>query len=1580
MVRLSLLSVCTAAIFNYAFASETSPPVQVEVQAPWTAPNLGLEILEYVSAENSSAYFPFLSDLVELAPKLKSTKHMYTELLNIIQQKHYLKPDLMDITKLALSMRSTAPKVEAYHHYYSNVVVPRMNNTADIAFDEKCESWVEFNGQQYCAAQKLQKAIKSTKKKDLQDHPVLTFDHILTSSSSEAETAILYGDVMSTAFSDLHNILYKAAQEDKITYIIRYKPGSNVNDTVVLSGYGIELALKNTDYLVIDDRDVSAKGETNSIKQKLANFGKQIEQNLFGVEKVTMEPLAAGQIKDLGVKAAEFILDSKDALSTLKQLSQDFPKYANSLTEVEVNQTLIKEISSNQAFGVRPGMNAMWLNGISLDADQIDPYTLLTTLKKERVLVQALIDIGLSPTDAISLLTHPALASQKNSNEEADDIFDVRDDSQDENIVIWWNDIENDDRYSDWPDDIFDLLKPTYPGQLRTIRKNIYHVLFTVDLSQPNWAATIGGSVQDMIKKGYPIRFGVVPKLGSHRESSETSMALCVHHFEQEHGAPVAIHFMNEALQIAHGKEDKQFSLETIKAAFDATSKSVSSDESQKTFDQVIHGYDEYVEDATKYQRRLSIFDNSDQAIFINGKLFLIADDQPWMQILNMGLGQQMQDIARQIYYGDIKGDTDIYEHLLTQPNVQKRRSAFIVETELNPLNTLPLEKIDYPLQNLHYLHRDQAPQTASTSIWVIANLDDADGIRLVKTALEAAAANPAVRVTIMHNPNLSASAKLTDPDTGVKLSNVIYQALYDADISVDDLKSTFDAALKTEGHIGLVDQIKAFSAGSPIVEMITGGHAKDWSKLFSKLSDAGLQRDFQGVVINGRIVGHGITFTDDDFKSLIEHETKKRIGPVTNAYHSIHIDANLHSDEQYDHKQTLDPDMVMLLTSLISRASQFSDFTIFVQHQGESRNRIYQKLNGEHCRIVSGDISTAKYQIGVILDPASENAQKWSAILEVLAKVEDVYLEIYLNPSLNLEQLPLKRFYRYVLDSELHFDENGDLEHPTAYFANLPEDPLYTLGTEEIKSWHITPKVANYDLDNILLKSIDKSHRESGVTAVFELEYILVEGHCRDMSSQGPPRGLQFVMGSATAANMTDTIVMANLGYFQLKASPGVWLLSIREGRSKEVYELESVGNDGWNSPSIQDSGNSIDLLTFQGATIYPRVRKYEGKEREDVLEPSSDTTAPSDRKEDGTWASLKSKIFKSKPTEQQSVSDIVHAEINIFSVASGHLYERFLSIMILSVLEHTESTVKFWFIENFLSPKFKDLIPEMAEEFGFKYEFVTYKWPSWLRAQTERQRTIWGYKILFLDVLFPLNLDKVIFVDADQIVRTDLKELVDMDLKGAPYGYTPFCDDRREMDGFRFWNQGYWKEFLQDKPYHISALYVVDLVRFRQLAAGDRLRAQYQQLSADPNSLANLDQDLPNNMQHDVPIFSLPQEWLWCETWCSDESLKKAKTIDLCNNPLTKEPKLDRARRQVPEWEKYDNEVADFQKRLNKKKSTDNGDSTASESIGETMTRQEQQPAFTMDPADLVEALDAMGDLPQPSSQPGAEFRDEL
>lgn len=49
-------------------------------------------------------------------------------------------------------------------------------------------------------------------------------------------------------------------------------------------------------------------------------------------------------------------------------------------------------------------------------------------------------------------------------------------------------------------------------------------------------------------------------------------------------------------------------------------------------------------------------------------------------------------------------------------------------------------------------------------------------------------------------------------------------------------------------------------------------------------------------------------------------------------------------------------------------------------------------------------------------------------------------------------------------------------------------------------------------------------------VTAEYELEHLLLEGHCFDLSTGQPPRGLQFTLGMSRDPLMYDTIVMANL------------------------------------------------------------------------------------------------------------------------------------------------------------------------------------------------------------------------------------------------------------------------------------------------------------------------------------------------------------------------------------------------------------------------------------------------------------------
>ena len=55
---------------------------------------------------------------------------------------------------------------------------------------------------------------------------------------------------------------------------------------------------------------------------------------------------------------------------------------------------------------------------------------------------------------------------------------------------------------------------------------------------------------------------------------------------------------------------------------------------------------------------------------------------------------------------------------------------------------------------------------------------------------------------------------------------------------------------------------------------------------------------------------------------------------------------------------------------------------------------------------------------------------------------------------------------------------------------------------------------------------------------------------------------GLQLVLGTASQPDACDTIVMANLGYLQLKARPGLWNLRLREGPSADIYSVARLAS----------------------------------------------------------------------------------------------------------------------------------------------------------------------------------------------------------------------------------------------------------------------------------------------------------------------------------------------------------------------------------------------------------------------------------
>jgi hypothetical protein len=609
-----------------------------------------------------------------------------------------------------------------------------------------------------------------------------------------------------------------------------------------------------------------------------------------------------------------------------------------------------------------------------------------------------------------------------------------------------------------------------------------------------------------------------------------------------------------------------------------------------------------------------------------------------------------------------------------------------------------------------------------------------------------------------------------------------------------------------------------------------------------------------------------------------------------TSAHHWAHLEA-----QEWRHAQLLDA-----LETTSFRDTSADELT--TRFKGNMLLRLMSMLGGDLARgvrkvqlpevlpihVALGDKSTCALSVQAILDPLSVSAQRAAPLLEALTTGFGACVRLTLNPVVKLDRLPLKTYYQYVLPVR---PSTGAVNDVHAMFAHLPADRLLTLALDVPSRWLTDGVDARYDLDNIRLSQLPP--HESTLQAKFELSAILVEGNCADQSANGePPRGLQLQLTDEQRTQLVDTLVMSNYGYFQLKARPGVWSLSLVGGRSSELYSIAGGSGDG--AAAVPTLSTVVD--SFAGTFEQLYVRRNAGLENEPLLGDDSadgavDRTAHRERL--ATRAS--------------------NGTIHVFSVVTGHLYERLLRIMMLSVRRRTQNPVKFWLLSNYLSPHFRQLLPAMAQKYDFEYELVTYRWPAWLIAQTNKQRIIWGYKVLFLDVLFPLDLERVIFVDADQVVRGDLKELMALDLEGAPYALTPFCDDRPDMNGYRFWKQGYWRDQLRGRPYHISALYIIDLTVFRRLAAGDIIRATYQRLVAsDPEgSLANLDQDTLNVLQDQLPIFSLPQRVLWCETWCSSGTFEQALTIDLCNNPQTKEKKLDMARRIIPEWTPLDAEL---------------------------------------------------------------------
>uniref|UniRef100_A0A8C2HCR5 UDP-glucose glycoprotein glucosyltransferase 1 n=1 Tax=Cyprinus carpio TaxID=7962 RepID=A0A8C2HCR5_CYPCA len=1254
-----MLCAALLALGSVCSVNGDSKAVTTTLTTKWPSTPLLLEASEFLAEESQDKFWDFVETVVHIS----DTDLAYYDLI-LKRASVLLSPVQLNLLKLALSLRAYSSTVYSFQQIASNEPPP-----------PGCKAFFNVHGQMSCDTESLKVMLDSAVERP---KPYLfKGDHRFPSASPDAPVVILYAELGTKEFSRFHQLMLAKANKGLITYVLRHFLSNPSKGKVHLSGYGVELAIKNQEYKAKDDTQVqsmmAAESENDPVDEvqgflfgKLKTIYPELKEQLKELRKHLIEstnemaPLKVWQMQDLSFQTAARILaaPSVDTLNVMRDLSQNFPtKYFKG------------------TLGLQPGDSALFINGLHIDLDVQDIFSVFDLLRNEARVMEGLRSLLIDTPyihDILKLNVQPS---------DSDYAVDIRNPG-----VNWINNLETDGRYASWPSNVQELLRPTFPGVIRQIRKNFHNLVMILDPTHENTAELI--SVAEMFySNNIPLRIGVV---------------FVVNDSDEVDGMQDAGVALLRAFNYIADDVDSQMAFDAIISMFNRVPSG-----GKLKVEHVVGVLEKrypYVE-ISSILGPDSAYDNNRK----EGKAYYEQTGVgPLPVVLYNGMPLQREqldpDELETVVMHKILETTSYFQRtvylvrialdfIMNQPNVVPRINSRILSTNRNYLDLSATSEFlsDWVHNKIVLFQYDGIIRPVT--FWVVGDFDQPSGRQLLYDAIRHMKTSNNVRLGVINNPseNLANEKSL--------IARAIWAAMQTQ--TANNAKNFITKMAKEEtaqalyggrdiGYFSVGMDVPLFKSAyeSPNVNFLLAHSAYCWDVLK-------LQKGQRAVISNGRIIGpleEGEIFNQDDFlllESIILKTSGERIKDILNS------------------KSNIASDLVMKVDALLSS-----------QPKGEARIEHTFAEDRYSAVKIRPKEEEVYFDVVAVVDPVTRDAQKLAPLLLVLKQLVNVNLRVFMNCQSKLSDLPLKSFYRYVLEPEVSFMADSSFAPgPMAKFLDMPQSLLFTLNLNTPESWMVESVHTRYDLDNIYLEEVD-----SVVAAEYELEYLLLEGHCFDVTTGQPPRGLQFTLGTASDPVIVDTIVMANLGYFQLKANPGAWILRLRKGRSDEIYKIYS--HDGTDSPAEADD-LIVVLNNFKSKII--KVKKKPDMMKEELL---SDDTHENDS---GFWTSITR--YKALPKD---------GVINIFSVASGHLYERFLRIMMMSVLKHTKTPVKFWFLKNYLSPTFKEFIPYMAEKYGFQYELVQYKWPRWLHQQTEKQRIIWGYKILFLDVLFPLAVDK--------------------------------------------------------------------------------------------------------------------------------------------------------------------------------------------------------------------------------------------
>lgn len=309
----------------------------------------------------------------------------------------------MSLLKLALSMHSYSPRVQAHFQIAKETLI-----------HDKCSlaTFIEIGGQVACNIPAFENIRKKSK---YGEQPIHTLDHIYPGSENNSITAILYGEIGTNEFKTFHLRLKELALAGDMRYMFRHFIKKPATKSIRLSGYGVEMQLKSTEYKSQDDSPHAKEGDSSEtsvpaemyvqgfnfsvLNQRYPDLTHSLEEfrrNLLN-NIVELPPLKAWEFQDLGMQAAQRIseIQGEEALQILQFTAQNFPTQAKSLLSVKVSNDLKDEMAANievlrNNLNLQPPDAALFVNGLFFDVETLDVGLLFESLRSELRVIDGL--------------------------------------------------------------------------------------------------------------------------------------------------------------------------------------------------------------------------------------------------------------------------------------------------------------------------------------------------------------------------------------------------------------------------------------------------------------------------------------------------------------------------------------------------------------------------------------------------------------------------------------------------------------------------------------------------------------------------------------------------------------------------------------------------------------------------------------------------------------------------------------------------------------------------------------------------------------------------------------------------------------------------------------------------------------------------------------------------------------------------------------------------------------------------------------------------------------------------------------